>query len=407
MEKISIKNFAGIKEMDFEFKSINILIGPQGSGKSVTVKLHYFFRSFFQELIDNIIKGESIEDLNKMQEEKFVTFFPRDTWPIDDFKITYSIDNIQFYLEKADNHVQFGYSEYLKNVIDEIKVVYKEGSDKINRINKPNLATERIKDLINLHIQESLSNNQLFIPAGRSFFANIQNNIFRLLNANNSLDPFLIEFGAYYENLKHLYKNKGLNLNKTDRAFDEIIAEILNGDYLREDNEDYLVHKDHRKVNLSNASSGQQETLPLIIFLWVLHYGMYGGATIYIEEPEAHLFPNAQKAITQLLARVFNNKEHDFQIFVTTHSPYILSSFNNLLEAGRLSELKPENAKSIASVVPEEEQLRPGLLTAYSINNGEKENLIDKETNLITQTVLDNISNDIAIEFGKLLDIEF
>jgi hypothetical protein len=51
--------------------------------------------------------------------------------------------------------------------------------------------------------------------------------------------------------------------------------------------------------------------------------------------------------------------------------------------------------------------LKPGLLTAYSINNGKKENLIDKETNLITQTALDSISNEIAVEFGKLLDIEF
>ena len=56
-----------------------------------------------------------------------------------------------------------------------------------------------------------------------------------------------------------------------------------------------------------------------------------GGYTIYIEEPEAHLFPTAQKRIVQLLARTFNNTNSNFQIIVTTHSPYILSSFNNLI----------------------------------------------------------------------------
>ncbi|MBW8688223.1 AAA family ATPase [Chitinophaga rhizophila] len=407
MEKISIQNFAGIQEMDFEFKSVNILIGPQGSGKSVTAKLHFFFTSFFQELIGTILKGEDLDLLKDIQEEKFLTFFPRDTWPSDNFKITYSIGEVHFAINKTDNQLQFTYSDYVQAAISKVKAAYEEEADKLNRISKNNTDAERIKELINQHIHESLSNNQFFIPAGRSYFANFQSNIFLLLKTNSSLDPLLIEFGANYEALKRIYKNKSLYPDKADTAFDEIIAEILSGDYIREDNEDYLVHKDKRKVNLSNASSGQQETLPLIIFLWVLHHGTLGGATIYIEEPEAHLFPNAQKAITQLLARVFNDSEHAFQIFVTTHSPYILSSFNNLLEAGRLAELMPDKARDIERIVPYQEQLKSGLLTAYSISNGKIGNLIDQETNLITQTELDNISNDIAIEFGKLLDIEF
>ncbi|TWV96211.1 AAA family ATPase [Chitinophaga pinensis] len=405
MEKISIQNFAGIKELDFEFKSINILIGPQGVGKSVTVKFHYFFRNFFQELARNIILEESTEDLDRIQRDRFVVFFPRHTWPEGDFKITYSLDEVQLNLEKKEGEIQFYYSEYLKSAISKIKAAYKEEVTNLKSLGKISASVERVSELIKIHIHEYLSYNQLFIPAGRSFFANIQSNIFFLLKAQSPLDPFLIEFGATYEDFKRVYKHE--QIKGKDNSFDEIIADILNGDYLREDDEDFLVHKDHRKVILSSTSSGQQETLPLIVFLWVLYYGMYRDATIYIEEPEAHLFPDAQKAITQLLARLFNNSEHRFQIFVTTHSPYILSSFNNLLEAGRISELMPEKAKQIAEIVHEEEQLKSGLLTAYSINNGKKDDLIDQETNLITQTILDGISNDIAIEFGKLLDIEF
>ncbi|WP_029033397.1 ATP-binding protein [Salinimicrobium terrae] len=70
----------------------------------------------------------------------------------------------------------------------------------------------------------------------------------------------------------------------------------MNGTYLREKEKDFILHKDNRKVNLSNASSGQQETLPLVTVLKVLNYSSFfnGGATLYIEEPEAHLFPTAQ-----------------------------------------------------------------------------------------------------------------
>ncbi len=52
-----------------------------------------------------------------------------------------------------------------------------------------------------------------------------------------------------------------------------------------------------RKVNLSsNASSGQQEILPLIIMLKLFlnkTISLGNRAALYIEEPEAHLFPNS------------------------------------------------------------------------------------------------------------------
>jgi predicted ATP-binding protein involved in virulence len=411
MEKISIKNFAGIKEMDFEFKSINILIGPQGSGKSVTVKLHYFFRSFFQELKKNLLTQGQEKELNTRPKEKFIRYFPKDTWPEGDFKIAYTYNDFQIVVENLENQLHFYFSENLRDTIFNIKMKFESEREAYG--NDPVMSSYPLADiLIQEHIGASTIHKQIFIPAGRSFFAHVQNNIFLLLSANATLDPFLVEFGVYYETLKRSYSyDWGENfVRHKEEGVDELVAEVLNANYVNEDDQDYLIHKDKRKVNLSNASSGQQETLPLMLILESLSRSVFsnGGAAIYIEEPEAHLFPNAQKAIVQLLGRIFNNKyDNSFQIFLTTHSPYVLSSFNNLLEAGRLIELKPEKYNDIAKIVPVGEQLKPGLLSAYSINNGSKDNLIDPQTNLINQTVLDTISSDIAMEFGKLLDIEF
>ena len=52
MEKIEIKNFVGIKDITLEIKQINILIGPQASGKSIIAKLLYYFKSFIFEIIN-------------------------------------------------------------------------------------------------------------------------------------------------------------------------------------------------------------------------------------------------------------------------------------------------------------------------------------------------------------------
>jgi hypothetical protein len=248
--------------------------------------------------------------------------------------------------------------------------------------------------------------DQIFIPAGRSFFANMQRSIFSFLSDNSSLDPFLIEFGSVYENFKR--NIDGFFSDKPNLIYEQLCSNIINSEYKRVKNKDFLVHKDKRVVNLSHASSGQQEIFPLLIFLRVLkEVSNDSGFTVYIEEPEAHLFPSAQKGIVQLFARLFNEGKSKYQIIITTHSPYILSSFNNLAYAGKLSNQNSSQADKIATVIPKEEQILPNELAAYSFINGKANSIIDSESGLISQTILDDISNLISEEFGKLLEIEF
>lgn len=92
---------------------------------------------------------------------------------------------------------------------------------------------------------------------------------------------------------------------------------------------------------------------------------------------------------------------------VTTHSPYILSSFNNLIEAGKISADTPDKKEAVFKVVPESEVLDPSKLYAYSISKGDIKILIDSDTKLISQNDLDSVSDDLAIDFGELLEIEF
>lgn len=417
MEKIHIENFGGINNMEFDFKSINILIGPQGSGKSITVKLLYFFKNFINEIIKSIENEETKRDLDQKQKETFITFFPKESWSKEDFFISYSYESTSIYIKKIDNKINFDYSDNVKAVIKKGKKIYQDEKAKLLENRKvPNFSTKR---QINEKIQKCVKNelgslstfDQFFIPAGRSFFANIQSSIFSFLSDNRSLDPFLIEFGSFYENLKRFY-NDLLSDEKNDKEYDELISEVLNSTYVREKEKDYLVHKDHRKVNLTNASSGQQETLPLIIILKTLTRinSVGGGFTLYIEEPEAHLFPTAQKRIVELLARTFNSTDNKFQIFVTTHSPYILSSFNNLIYSGNIkNKLKSEGKKNdkLNKIIPTKEQLESDMFSVYSLRNNEQRYLIEKESKLISPTILDSVSDEISIEFDKLLNIDF
>jgi predicted ATPase len=100
---------------------------------------------------------------------------------------------------------------------------------------------------------------------------------------------------------------------------------------------------------LENCSSGQQEALPLTLILKALtEINFIGkGSTCYIEEPEAHLFPFAQRDIVNLISLSFNRSVVPSQFILTTHSPYILTAFNNNIHAGELERSLPQEKTSV------------------------------------------------------------
>ena len=76
-ELLSISNFAGIEKIDLEFKKLNVFIGPQASGKSITIKLAYFFKEMFSDLPNSIAKNEYLNTFKSDQVDKFMKFFPK------------------------------------------------------------------------------------------------------------------------------------------------------------------------------------------------------------------------------------------------------------------------------------------------------------------------------------------
>lgn len=415
-ERLEIKNFAGIKSIDVEFKTLNIFIGPQASGKSVTVKLAYFFKSIFSDLVEAIVKEENLNTFKSNQLDKFTKFFPSSTWCKGDFYINYALNDeifINMYRE-GEKKPKLEFSDQLLSSIKKMKTYHKSIVKKIDsneddffmRTHEINRKVSK-EFFTNLNKNEkNFSGTQFFIPAGRSFFSNLQESIFSFLKDNTTLDPFLIEFGSLYEAFKGLFYRRIVDNKEKQSEINNLIKNILNSEYSREKNKDFLLHSDERKVSLSSASSGQQEILPLLIILNALIsqemlFSDTKNVSIYIEEPEAHLFPNAQKSIVRLLARLCNTQK--YQIFLTTHSPYLLSSINNLFMAGSIEQ--EGKLSQLNGIVDKSECLYTKDSKAYSLNKGVCKSLIDDDEELINADVLDSVSDDIAIEFNKLLDI--
>ncbi|WGU69041.1 hypothetical protein QIU19_04005 [Capnocytophaga canimorsus] len=90
-----------------------------------------------------------------------------------------------------------------------------------------------------------------------------------------------------------------------------------------------------------------------------------------------------------------------------THSPYILTSLNNLLLAGEIAKLKPEKEEEINKIIPKAYWLTMEQISVFSIEKGIVKPAIYEDENMINGDYLDSLSEEISEEFSKLLDIKY
>jgi hypothetical protein len=247
----------------------------------------------------------------------------------------------------------------------------------------------------------------LFIPAGRSFYAHFEKDPASFFE-KATLDPFIVEFGKLltrlkYDFLRPLPYPEGKRPKFAQRAA-ELAEQLLSGRYQKEGQRDFIITGDGQRIPGALWSSGQQEGFPLVFFLYVLCQGSLDGRSLFVEEPEAHLFPASQRIMVELLALAFNARAGRTNLFITTHSPYVLSMLNVLLRAGQLAGDKLKSGTN-GGVNPLE-ALASDSVGAYYMDQNDCHSIIDKETGLIDGSGIDDVSGEIAEQFDALNSLQ-
>lgn len=195
------------------------------------------------------------------------------------------------------------------------------------------------------HLNERLflvfENNDeiIYIPAGRSLLATMSEQLQDV--STDEMDLTMQEFIKLIKITKNKFGTKipemitdyiktvkgQINNAAVDQAY-EFIKKILKADYISESDGEKIYFDEHHWVKLMYGSSGQQEVLWILMldFAIILEKKK---SFIIIEEPEAHLFPIAQKDVMNLISLMINSTNS--KVIITTHSPYILTSTNILL----------------------------------------------------------------------------
>lgn len=158
----------------------------------------------------------------------------------------------------------------------------------------------------------------VYIPAERILMSVLSKAIFSFYEKGINIPDCLKIFANKYSLAKDNQEQYKINFLNLEVHFDS-----TTNDKIRLENGE--------EIELTQASSGLQSIIPL---LSVFDLGLDTDTCTIIEEPELNLYTQVQKDLTEYLVK--RTKEMKAKLFITTHSPYILSTVQNLLQAATL-----------------------------------------------------------------------
>lgn len=423
--QLTVKNFSCIKEAKLRLAKLTVLTGPQASGKSVLSKLIYFSINKFIGYTFLPSETITLAEFKADIADEFKKMFPPVAWGDGNFSVVFEAGKLEIKISRRKKKTAPGRGRANDSVVigfsKEFEDFFAERNDRIDRalaaVQKKtghaapqrelevmwrveNILEGRLKDLLG----EDYLQFQLFIPAGRSFFTSLGRAVVAF-EQGGMLDPVTVQFGRIFTSIRdrpaQYFPSKE---PPTRRDFRDLTMQKLFGGEVRFSRSrefEFVESEDGRKVPFSSLSSGQQELLPLWAAL--TRVANRQDDLVYLEEPEAHLFPSAQSTLIEYLASLVMASGK--RMIITTHSPYVLAKLNNLMKAGDLSKrLGRTSVVKLNNIVDKSVQLPKGSVLAYAIQEGKLISIIDD--GLVDGQYLDDVSGEISREFMSLLELE-
>ena len=400
-EKLIIKNFGPIKSVDLDLGKITILIGEQASGKSTVAKVLAICR-YFSYITDDselVVNNKSSFELNAL-----------DDWGLSGYEKPNTYINYQ----NEDYSVEVKYREIQKYANTGIEGDEVHISQKI-LIPKLTAKSEQFENLLKSYNNLKPEKNNGFgidtnwnIP--HSFLMTdvkkVMNNPF-YFPTERSLQSLFSMGKSSIQNLSDTLFNQFAKLDQIARSFkNETEIEPLGIIYKNVNGEGYFKLKDQDEFyKLSQGASGFKSSLPII--LGVKYYSLFErrSKTFIVEEPEINLFPEAQKKLVEFLVGSINSFDNDF--LVPTHSPYILTSLENLMYAHKMAnrndgELKEE----VGKIIDKKYWIDQNDVNVYYLGNGVHKDISQRDEALIDKDYIDSVSKSINSEYDQLLALD-
>lgn len=383
MATLHIKNFGPISDStQVELKPLMMLIGRQSAGKSTFMKVLCFCRWIEKRIM------VSADDLIS-QYTHYIRF-------VKEMKQFHRL-NDEYFTEDTE----------LIYDGDSIVIAYKGVNQNAKITRKGLFATVRYNSKLS------------YIPAERNLVSAIQN-VDRTYKSTER--DVLFNFIYEWAEAKEPYTS--------DNPFR--LAVTGGFSYVNKMGADVLVRESGSETPALYASSGIQSVMPLDVMTnyitgcvgekapLSMHENNdirkaddgrasrrleYQSAQLFIEEPEQNLYPESQRlvmmSIVRALRRALDRGEEQSMVFVTTHSPYIMSVINVLMAASMVA------AKGLKQdVVSQDSLLPPGCISGYYIDEqGCFRSILDEEVPMLSGNDLDIVSDWVDESISTLNNI--
>lgn len=377
-ERLIVRNFGPITDLDIEFRPLTIFIGTQGSGKSTVSKLLTICRDmrWWLTILEDAKADEVIRPFYDFSIDEY---FQEDSY------IEYKNNDLTLKYEKGGfclNSTEWTSNSIKKFILYSNAKLRYRGEIPIN---------EEVDELSQVVLNANARMN-LYILAERNLVGNLSESLASMLTANVPLPDPLLEYMSLFEKARRKLVPYnipffGVRFDKKDGRYRIILTD-----------------KD-KDLPLRACSSGLQSAIPMLMIIdYALQTDIFN--SFVIEEPEQNLFPDNQREMLGFITSKFWEKKYR-QFIITTHSPYMLSSLNVFMLAYKLYEHE-EIREQVEEIVKPGFMVSPDDVAVYSLDPKSEvycKSLINEKTGLVSVNELDSVSEIIGDDFDRLYDL--
>lgn len=378
-ERLIVRNFGPISNLDIEIRPLTLFIGTQGSGKSTISKLLTICRDmrWWLLLLEN---AEPEKIMKPFYDFAINEFFQKDSF---------------FYYSNNGNIVKYeqGIFSFESDVmgIDNIKEYSSYSNSKLR--NNSLFPISETENEMSKNVLDANARMILYILAERNLVGNLSESLASMLTAQVPLPKPMMEYMSMFERAKKEYP--AYNIPFFGVKFVK-----------KEGRERIELEGKNKDLPLSACSSGLQSAIPMLM---VIDYALKMDSfdAFVIEEPEQNLFPENQFEVLGFITSKFWKSNKQRQFVITTHSPYILASLNVLMLAYRLHQ-NEDVREQVEEIVKPGFTVNPDNVAVYSLNpDGEEycKSLISEKTGLVSVNELDSVSEIIGDDFERLYSL--
>ena len=284
IKKIEIENFMQLKSQKFDFANINIFAGVNDTGKTSLLKLIYAsikareeaknrasidnFEEHFSKKLKNVFDIERVGDLVTKQEETL---------------------KVELFYEDKSNHL-FSFSHQAEKKF-------------LSCLNPDN---------------NKFTIKSTFLPPKEVL------TIRKLIRTNREIYQYKGYDDTYYDLVKSLDIPIGRELSSDFEKANKSLERSLDGKIIQK-NSEFIFTKDSQEFSISLTAEGIKKIG--IINQLLKNKTIDRNTILIIDEPEVALHPTIIEKVSKIL---FDLSQVGVQIFIATHSYFVLKSFQLL-----------------------------------------------------------------------------